>query len=463
MDKNLQIAQDVLQEVGGKDNVTFITHCMTRLRFNLKDESVINEEKIKKLNGVIGVANSGGQFQIIIGQNVPKVYKHICELGGFKVENAVDENLDTPKKMTPKSLGSGLLNYLSGTMSQLIPAMIAAAMFKTLIVILGPDMLKVFAADSDMYILCDFMYDAFFYFLPVFLGYAAAKKLNANVMIGLMIGTMIIVPDFVALVGVKESISIYGLFPAPVASYGQTILPVILAVWIMYYVEKVFKKVIPDVLSTVFVPFLTLFVMVPITFCICAPIGNYAGNLFGNLLIQFGNFGGFIAVAVVAALWEFLVISGMHGVLIMFGITSMMTTGVDTFVITAAGCATFAAFGMALGAFFKIRNKEEKSLALSYFISGFLGGVTEPALFGIGFKYKKPFIALMIGGLAGGLYAGIMNVGTYMLGASSALMVLGYVAGGTGNLVHGIISCVISMLATAVLTYMFGGFDEVTE
>ena len=177
MEKNQQIAASVLELVGGKENISFVTHCMTRLRLNLKDESIVDDEKVKKIKGVLGVAHSGGQYQIIIGQNVPKVYKAVCETGGFQQEAAIEENLDQPKeKLTLKTIGSNIMNYMSGAMTQLIPGMIAAAMFKTVLVVLGPDMLNLIGVESDAYILLDFVYDAFFYFLPVFLGYTAAKN-----------------------------------------------------------------------------------------------------------------------------------------------------------------------------------------------------------------------------------------------------------------------------------------------
>lgn len=462
MDKNYNIAEQVLEAVGGKENVKFVTHCMTRLRFSLKDTSVLNDDQVKAVSGVLGVARNGEQYQVIIGQNVPKVYAHVCEIGGFKKEEAIDENLDGNEKkpFSIKAIPGNIMNYLSGTMTQLIPAMIGAAMFKTVMVVLGPDMLKLIAADSDMYILCDFMYDAFYYFLPVFLGYAGAKKLNASPLLGMMMGTMLIVPDFVAMVGARTTFSIYGLLNVPVAAYGQTILPVILAVWLMSYVEKGLKKVIPDILSTVFVPFLTLLIMVPINFAVCAPAGSFLGNIIGKLLIGFGGATGFIGVAVVAALWEYLVMTGMHGVFIMFAITSMMSVGYDKFILVAGGCATFAAYGMALGALLKVKNKEGKGLALGYFVSGILGGVSEPVLFGIGFKYKKPFIALSIGGALGGLYCGLMGVTVHMLGATNILSLLGHVAGGTANLVHAIIGQAIAFFGTAALTYFIGGIDD---
>lgn len=453
---NKKIAQEVLAAVGGKDNVTSATHCMTRLRLNLKDMGLPNDEAIKKINGVVGVVQAGGQFQIIIGQNVPKVYAEFCALTGLAAQEAIQEDLDGPKeKLTLKKVGSNILDYLSGSMAMLIPAMIGTAMFKTLQVVAGPDMLGLVSADSSFYLLCTILYNAFFYFIPVFLGYSAAKKLGCSQLLGMLCGTMLLVPDFTALVGTDFAFNVYGI-PAPVANYGQTIVPVLLAVWIISYIERFFKKIIPDVLSTIFVPFLSLVVIVPINFCLLAPLGSRLGDVIGNGLLAFGNVGGFLAVAVVAALWEFMVMTGMHGVLIMFAIGGLFANGVDNFVLVAGGIATWAAYGIALGAFFRLKNKDEKALSLGYFVSGFLGGVTEPALYGIGMKYKKPFIALIIGGFVGGLYAGITHVGTYVMGATNFLGVLGFVAGGTANIVNGIVASAGAMLITAACTYLFG-------
>ena len=457
MDKNQQLAQNILKEVGGIENVSYATHCMTRLRLSLKDESLADDEKVKAIKGVLGVAKSGGQYQVIVGQNVPKVYAVVNEMGGFSAGSAPEEG---PKeKLTLKAIGTNIMNYLSGSMTQLISPMIAVAMFRTLMVVLGPDMLGMITAESDTYILLDFIYDAFFYFLPIFLGYAAARKLNVSPLMGMLMGALLVVPDFAALVGQRESLMIYGLFPAPVASYGQTVLPVLLAVWLMSYPEKFFKKIIPDTLSTIFVPTLTLGVMVPLLFCICAPVGGYIGQLLSSGLIVFGEYGGFLAVAVVAALWEFLVMSGMHSVMLMFAITTLMENGSDSFIMVAGGIATWAAFGMALGAFLKQKNKEDKAESLGYFVSGILGGVTEPVLFGVGFRYKKPFIALLIGGFIGGLYAGLMHVAVYVMGSTNFLALLGFVAGGSSNMIHGCIASIGAMLITAAATYLIGGFQ----
>ena len=456
---NEQIAKTVLEAVGGKNNVTFVTHCMTRIRFNLKDMAIPDQEAMKELKGVLGVVVSGGQFQVVIGQNVPKVYAALCAEAGIAQQDAIDENLDGPReKLTLKRAGSNILNYMAACMTPMIPAMMAAALFRTIQVAIGPDMLGLVTAESNFYMLCDFVYNAFFYFLPVYLGYTASKKLNLNPVMGMLAACLLIVPGFVGLADAGASFSVYGI-PCIVNNYSQSILPIVLTVWVMSYVDRFFRKVIPDILSTIFVPFLTMVVIVPVELCLLAPIGSVAGDFIGNGLLAFGNVGGFLAIAVVAAVWEFLVMSGMHTVLIVFGISSMMTNGVDNFVLTAGGYATWAAFGMALGAFLRLRDKEEKSLALGYFVSGILGGVTEPVLYGIGFKFKKPFIAMAIGGFCGGLYAGLMHVGTYVMGATNFLSVLGYVGGGTANMIHGCVGAVIALGVSAALTY-FIGFTE---
>lgn len=459
MADNKKIAEQVLAAVGGKENVTNVTHCMTRLRFTLKDNSIPNQEEIKGLDGVIGVVVAGGQFQVIVGQNVPKVYDEVCKIGGFAVQDAIDENLDGPKeKLTLKGVGKNIMNYLAGTMTQLIPIMIAAAMFKTVSVLFGPDILGWISADSDLYILMEALYNAGFYFMPIYIGYAAAKRLGVSPMLGLYMGGILVAPGILSVVAAGEPFTVYGL-PMRLVDYTQSVMPILICVWLLSYVEKFFKRVIPDTLSTIFVPFLTMVVMVPVALCAAAPVGSFLGDIIGGGLNALAAKGGIIPIVLIAALWEFLVMTGMHTVVLIPGIMNLLMGNPDSCVMVAGGMATWAAFGMALGAFFKLKDKKEKALAGGYFVSGFVGGVTEPVLYGIGMKYKRPFICLAIGGALGGLYCGITHVTVYLLGATNFLSVLGYVAGGTANLVNSVVASLIAMLGTAVLTYFFG-FDK---
>ncbi len=462
MADNRKIAQDVLEAVGGSANVAHAAHCMTRLRLNLKDDSIPDDEKVKKIPGVLGVARSGGQYQVIIGQNVPKVYKEVLTMGVSAVAaGAGGADGDKPReKLTLKGVGMNILNYLAGSLTPLIPILIGAAMFKTILSIFGPDMLGLFSAESDLFKLFDFVYDAGFYFLPIYVGYTAASKIGASPILGMFMGGILLTPDFMAMAAAEEvtKFTVFGI-PAYLTDYSQSVIPIILSVWAMSYVEKFLKKHIPDALSTIFVPFLTILIMLPISLCLLAPLGAYVGLYVSTALISFGNVGGFIAVAVIAAIWEFLVMSGMHVVMVVTVLNIYMTTGYETVIWPAALCATAATFGIALGAFLRIRDKEEKSLSLGYFISGIVGGVTEPALYGIGLKYKKPLIALMIGGAAGGLYVGLTHSYMYGLGATNFLMILSFSGSSTANFINGTIGCIISLLAAAAATYMIG-FDR---
>ena len=456
-DANQIIAEKVLAAVGGKDNVTSASHCMTRLRLILKDTSIPKKDEVTSIPGVIAVVESGGQYQIVIGQNVAKVYPEFARLAGVATEKAIDENLDGLKAKEPltlKKIGMNVLDYLSGSVTPLIPAMITAAMFKTVLVVIGPDLLKWVSAESDTYILLNALYNAFFFFTPIYIGFTAAKKLGVSQILGIFAGAMLVVPELVALDG--KPFMIYGFIPVTMHNYAQTFLPVLLIVWVMSYLEPFFKKVIPASLSTIFAPFLTMVITVPLAFGLLAPLGDILGDWIGNALIAFNEAAGFLAVAVLAAAWCFLILTGMHHVLVFFGLSSIMTNGVDSFVLTAAGMAQFAAFGMAIGAFLRMRNKEEKGLALGYVISCLVGGVTEPVLFGVGIRFRRPFIALAIGGFVAGLYAGITQVGTYVMGATNVLMLLGFLGGGMSNMVQGTIACLISLTVTALLTYLFG-------
>ena len=466
---NKKIAQDVLAAVGGAANVTSVTHCITRLRFNLKDQSVPDNEEVKKIKGVLGAQWSGGQYQVIIGQNVAKVYEEALGLG-LEGGGSVNENLDAGEKepLTPKRIGAAILNYLSKSMVSLIPIMMGAAMFRTIAVVLGPDMIGLWAADSTEYnLFYNWLYNAGFYFMPMYLGWSAARQLGASQQLGMMLGGVLIAPELINLVSAAAetgatTTSVYGL-PAMLNNYSSTVLPIILCMPVLWQVEKFFKHIVPDMLSTVFVPFLTMFIMVPVSLVVLAPIGSVAGNLLADFMFGLGNAGGIVTIltlVVVATFWEFLVVTGMHQVLLTLAIAQLMTLGSDSCIIVGGTFAQWATWGMAFGAFLRLKEKDERAANLGYFLSGFLGGVTEPALYGCGFKYMRAFAGMMIGGAVGGLIGGVFQVTTYVLGATNVLVVLGFAAGGTSNLIWGVIACIASFVSAAAITFLFGFTKE---
>ncbi len=460
MADNRKIAADVLQAVGGEVNISHVTHCMTRLRFTLKDDSIPKDDDVKKIDGVLGVARTGGQYQVIIGQNVPKVYAELESMGAVKGgSNSVPEQ----KKITLKSIGNGILNYLSGSLTPLIPLLIAACLFNTVNSIFGPSMLNLYGSDSNIYFFFDFLYDAGFYFFPIYLGYMAAKKLGATPILGAFMGGILISPDFIALASAESaSFSLFGL-DVTLLDYSQTVLPIILTVALLYYVEKYLRKWLPEVLSTIFAPFLSILITSPIALLFLAPLGNILGEFICNALIAFGDVGGFVAVAIVAAIWEFLVIGGMHIVIIVMMLGILAEQGSVGGILISGILATFAAYGVALGAFLRLKNKNEKATSLGFFIGSFFGGVTEPVLYGLCFKYRRTFLGLVVGGFLGGAYAGITGVVMYAFASSSFLTALGFAGGSSANFANGIIACVIAMLGAAVITFMFGFKKEDLE
>ena len=465
MADNKQIAQSVLNAIGGVANITSATHCMTRLRLNLKDQSIPNDDEIKKIDGVLGAQWSGGQYQIIIGQNVPKVYAEAVKLG-VPGEGAVAEQLDADAKepLTAKRIGGNILNYLSKSMVALIPVMIGAAMFRTIAVVAGPSMLNIWTAESAEYNLFNnWLYNAGFYFMPILLGWSAARQLGCSQVLGMMMGGVLIAPEMINLVNAAAesgatTTAVYGM-PAALNNYSSSVLPMILCMPVLWQVEKLFKKLVPDMLSTVFVPFLTMLVMVPVGLCALAPLGSMLGGLLGSTLFGLGNAGGIVSIlatVVIAALWEFLVMTGMHTVLVTLALTQLMSAGFDSCILVAGIVAQFATWGMAFGAFLRLKEGDEKGANLGYAISGVLGGVTEPALYGCGFKYPRAMAGIIIGGVVGGLIAGITRATIYVFGASNFLCLVGFINGGTGNLIAGIAATVAGFVVAAAVTFLFG-------
>lgn len=457
-----EMARQIIQDIGGSGNVVSVTHCMTRLRFNLKDMSIPQDETIKQIAGVLGVARSGGQYQIIIGQTVNEVYDAVVATGNLNQSAPVNEQITKDlgtKKWTWKSVGNTILNKIAGSLTPLIPMLIAASMFKMLVAVLGPTMLNVISVKSDLYQLFSLVGDAGFYFFPVAIGYTAAKQFAASPILGIFLGAIMLDPGLVKIVAAGKPFTVYGI-PMHLTNYGSTVVPILLSVWIMSYVERFFNQKIPASLRTIFAPTLTIAVMLPLSLCVLGPLGGFLGEYVSKAIISFGQLGGIaaiIGVGLIGALWEILVMTGMHLVLISAMITIVAQTGHDNFIMLGSIAASMAVAGMSLGASLRIKDRQEKSLAFSYFIANFIGGVTEPGLYGLAIKYRRPFLGMMIGGFAGGIYAAITHVSAYVVVPVANFMCLsGYVGGSTANLINGVISGAIALIVAAIATYMIG-------
>ena len=446
-----KIASDVLELVGGKENVRFVNHCITRLRFNLVDQSKADTEAIKKIKGIIGVNTVGDQYQVIVGPLVDQVYGALCELGGFEKTAAVDAD-DEKKPFSLKNLGSDIMDYLSGSLTPAIPVMLAGAMIKMVLALFGPDMLGIMSTESDLYTLFTFVGDAAYYFFPIYIGFSAAKKLGANQLMGAFMGGILLHPTVASLA--DTGFKVYGI-PAAMQSYSATVLPILLIVYVMSLVEKFFKKFIPATLRVMGVPLMTTLVMLPLALCVLGPIGGFLGNYICNGIIWIGNVLGPIGPMVIGALWEFLVMTGMHQVMISQMVIVFVQNGFENVVSLGATAASLAVSGMCLGVMLAQKNKENKAESFTYFVSGLVGGVTEPGLYGNGIKYSKPLIGMMAGGAAGALYASIMGVKAYaLIPVANFLALTSFAGGSTANLINGILCGVISLVVAAVVTYI---------
>lgn len=453
------LAPQVLEAVGGKENVVSLTHCVTRLRFKLADESLADDAAIQAMPGVAGVNHVANQYQVIIGVGVDEAYDEVVRLVGDKAAGGEVPEDDAAFDWSPKAIGNLVLDYLSGSLTPLIPMLIASAMLKAILALFGPDMLKLMSAESDLFKLFTFASDAAFYFFPITVGAFAAKKLDTSMVLGMFIGAILIHPTMISMAEEGASFTVYGI-PAGVQNYTSTIFPILLSCVALKYVDRFFNRIMPESLKFVFAPLCTTLVMLPLALCVFGPIGGFIGQGLFAVINGIGSLGGIayiFALALLGALWEYVVMAGMHWMFITAAITAISAGGVDSVLSPAAAPAGFAVGGMVLGAFFLQKTAEERSLSISYLIAQVIGGVVEPGIYGVGFRYKRPFLGMMVGGFLGALYCGITGTVAYsMVPVSSVLAVFGFLGGPTSNFVNIIIACVIAFVSAAAATYFIG-------
>lgn len=452
------LSQQILKNVGGKENVTYAAHCMTRLRLSLRDNSAVDIDAVKKIPGVLGAQFTGEQFQIIIGQDVPKLYDVFCADGGFAKAAAVDENPDAGKAKEPfslKKIGGSIMDALTGVMSPLIPVIMVAAMIRMVVAVFGPDMLGVMAPESDIYRLLSFLGDAGFYFFPVLVGYSGARKFGCSPVLAILMGGILLHPSLIEIVNAGEPFTVFGL-PMTLATYGSTLLPMLLITWVMSYVERFFKKYIPDVLSTVFVPLCTVLVMVPLALCVLGPAGSILGNYVSDALIFIHDVFGPFGMAVIGGVWILLIATGMHMAMAAPIMLAFASFGYDPTVVPASAVTQYVSMAVSLAVAIKAKNAEDRSVGVSCLVSQALGGVGEPTLFGIMFRFKKALAFAMAGSFCGALTAGLLGARGFSFASGNFLTVLCY----GPDVVKGAIACAVAFAVSFALIMVFGYEDK---
>lgn len=452
-----KLASEIINEIGGKENISNCFHCITRLRFELKDMSKVDDEAVRNISGVVGTKNSGGMYQVIIGTDVPAAYAEVCSQTGLQSQKTIEEDMDLPKeKLTFRSLGKKLITYLAGCMVSVIPIMMAAGLTNAILAILGPQLLNVLSETSSIYIMMKMIYEGSFYFLPIFIGYSAAKQVKVEPIFGALLGAILITPSLMSMINDGTQFTIFGI-DMFMTNYSQTVLPVAVCVLFMKVVIDFLKKVIPEVVASLFVPVLTFLIVTPVSLLFLAPMGAVVGSWIGDSILWFGQHTGFIGVGVVSGIFGFLIMMGMHTVI---GISMLMIffeNGYASGICAAAlNCTNWSIFGIALAFYLISKKAEKKELGMGCFISGIVGGVTEPTLFGVCMQNPLCFVAMFLGAFAGGCYIGITNVCVYVMGYSNFLTFLSYSGGDLKNLINGTLALAISFVVGGVSAYAFG-------
>lgn len=390
-----KLAERIVKEVGGKNNIKEMFHCVTRLRFYLKDRSVVDEERIKKLDGVLGVQFATDQLQIIIGNEVGTVYNAIINKVGFIMDDATAEK---KKKMR---IG-GIFETISAIILPVIPAMAGTGILKGIITIMTSYL--GFDSASTLIKMMTIAADCVFYFLPFFIAWSAAKRFKTDTALALMCAGFMLYPTMTA--GLAEGASPMSLFglPIPFVKYASSSIPIILTVLVLKYVYQFFDKIIPQMLKLVFVPMFTALIMCPIALGVTGPIANYISKGIAWLFTGMFAVSPLLAGAVIGATRSLLVFTGMHLSLGAVCLQNITQYGYD-YILPVNTMGTLAIVGTCLGVWVKAKKEENKSVAMSAFISSFIG-ITEPGIYGVLLKYKKALIAdIIAGGVAGAFVA----------------------------------------------------------
>ncbi|PNQ81863.1 beta-glucoside-specific PTS transporter subunit IIABC [Paenibacillus sp. F4] len=441
-----RLAKDIVQNIGGEENVTNLVHCATRLRFNLKDNHVPDKEKLKSLEGVLTVVESGGQFQVVIGNDVAHVYQEIMKTSKLGAGNNASEDGDKPKE----KIMSRIFAVISGSLSPLLPAMAGAGILKAFLTLFTT--FEWISAESGTYLILAAAANAVFYFLPIFLGVSAAIKFGANPYVGGVIGAALMEPNFTGLLANGDTSSFLGI-PVVLMDYSSTVFPVFVAIWIFSYVEKYLKKIIYKELQTFLVPLLSLVIIVPLTVMIFGPFGVYIGNAIADAINYLMGVSGLLTGAVIGGLIFFLVVFGLHWGIIPI-VLANLTNGTDP-ILAMWAASNFAMAGVALAVFIKSKEKSLKSIAGSSTLSLLLAGVSEPTVYGILLRYKRTIPYVIIAGAIGGAINGGFH--TY---ATAFVFQNIFSIGAFEPIGHYLIGIAAAMGIGLILTILFGYMDK---
>lgn len=465
MGKYEKLAKEILENVGGKENINSLTHCITRLRFRLKDESIANDEALKNNPGVVTVMKSAGQYQVVIGNHVPAVFEDVCSIAG------ISNDAPAAEAEAPKGVLDTLIDIISGCFQPILGPLCAAGIIKglnaLLVFLLGAGF-----STSGTYLVLNAIGDSIFYFLPIVLGYTAAKKFNVHPIVGMIIGAALCYPTIQTdalsaagkAIGTLPMIGAYYTkflgIPFISGNYTSTVVPVICIVALAAQVQKIAKKYVPEMLQNFFVPFFVLIISLPIGLLVIGPVVGLLTQALSNFFAALYKFSPIVTTLVVGAFWQCLVIFGLHWALVPMCMVNIGNLGYDTILPGMLG-TTFAATGIMIATYLKTKDPNKKALAIPATISAFCG-VTEPAIYGFLLPEKTPFVFSCIGGAVGGAVMGALNAKMYVMGGLGIFAVVSYISpkGDASGLVAALICGAVSMVVGFLLAFFFGKKED---
>lgn len=451
-----ETAKTLVELVGGAENVNTVSHCMTRLRFTLKDPTKADKDALKKVRGVLGVVEAGGQTQIVLGENLVNTYTAVLRQNNFEDGGAVDEAPDAAKPQGIKGYAKAVVDYIAAAVSPMVPALVAGGLLKVVLLLIG--MALPAFKDSSANTILGYVANAPFYFMPVFVAYGGAKKLNSTPAYAMMVAASLLTPGWASMVSAaKEAgtgITLLGI-PALAVTYNNSLLPALLIAVVAAYAEKFFNKIVPGIFKSLLVGLGTIAVTGILAFTILGPLGDYVGNMIAGLFIFLGGAAAPIAIGVLAACLPWLIMLGMHHGISPFMASNIADIGYDAVIRPAFLLHNMCEGGAALGVALRAKDPEFKSQAFSIAFGCIVAGVTEPCIYGLTFKLKKPMIGVMAGGLVGGIAAGLMHVKAYVMGYSTIMALPIFM----DTAISMAIAVVIGILTAAAVTYIIG-FDQ---
>lgn len=462
-----ELADSIMERIGGIENTEKINHCATRLRFTIKDPSLVQDDKIKGLEGVIATVNRGTNYQVVIGTHVEHVFNEIPQ-NRSDTQQSSDKSRNTDKSsQSEKHIFQAVkdvflkgLDVLSSCMVPLVPALVAAGMLNVVVTIIK--LTGIVSMESTTYQLINTMANAGFYFLPVLVAATVAKRFQASLPLALLCIGILIHPNFTALVDAGEAISLFGIPVAGVA-YSSQVFPAVLTVWFLSVAEHFLDKHLPGAIKYFTKPLLAVLITGCVSLTLLAPLGYYVSQaIAGGFMILQENCG-WIAIMILSLPLPLLVMTGTHKAIAPIAVALYTTLGYDSFFLVAFLGFNFSQGAAALAVALKTKNRELKQTGYAAAVSGLLAGVTEPALYGVSLKLKKPLYASMIGSACAGLFSGIMGVKLFTYAGPCLVTFPAFISSENPmNVVYAGLSAAIAVGVTFIVTWILG-WDENAE